>query len=887
MPIIDFRIILLVTKTINKRYNFVFTLAILLSNCLLAQEGNYLISKHNPGLDQNNEYYDAAISDDGVVYIACRNGVIRYDGAQSGIISSGGSVFDIEIDQSGIIYLGSARGLASIDPSSRHGFLSLTTDSVTINNIHINNNKVYGIAKKAIYLYKIEDDTTIIFRDEFAGSFNQIIEFERRLFVNSENKGILEITENGLSSDIPTHFAKMEILYSSAHTDNNKYAFIDSNGDIFTYENGSFSKIPYDKEKYGVRDFVNAAWIDDVTIALGTLNEGVIILNSTNGKVLNQIDYQSGLVDNEIRNLLLDKNGGLLILNRHSVALVSLNVPIKSYKNYPGLEGELLVASHFNDELFVGTNLGLYKLNKIEDYKEVVSYQRKVIRLKPKVTDQEKEKKGLFGRKKKENDQKSTDPQVKISVQKQVEKELLTSYYAFKPVDSLINHVNQILQLNDQIIISGLSGLFTYQSNQLEKISDQPIRYCYLSNDKQIIFACTMDRILVYYNRNGKWEFKDIFTDLSVQVVHILEHNDRFWISSPSKILQILLDTNGIIDAKEYEIYNPYYSDIYGYDTGNGVAFVSNSGDFKIANNKFILAENQEEPIDLIIDNNNRVWKQNSDGWEMLGSKKVEYPVFRAFSGLKNIFHNDKLKEFWVIAANNNLLKFREDIEAPSSNYVPKLDEIKATDDKLLPVGDFEIQQEESSLSFRISHSDFAKLFHTEYRYSLNGLENQWSDWTPDNLIRFSFLPPGEYNLFLEGRNVYGQKYSIPSIKFSVLPPYWQQPWFYAFEVSIITFLLLISIKLKSWGFRYRLMSRLLAFLTLVIILEYLQAIMEHYFAFDDSPIFSFSLQVVMAIIILPFEGLLKKYIFKEKDVKLTEFLSIKQKVKINTKREE
>jgi hypothetical protein len=204
-----------------------------------------------------------------------------------------------------------------------------------------------------------------------------------------------------------------------------------------------------------------------------------------------------------------------------------------------------------------------------------------------------------------------------------------------------------------------------------------------------------------------------------------------------------------------------------------------------------------------------------------------------------------------------------------------------------LPVGDFEIQQEESSLSFRISHSDFAKLFHTEYRYSLNGLENQWSDWTPDNLIRFSFLPPGEYNLFLEGRNVYGQKYSIPSIKFSVLPPYWQQPWFYAFEVSIITFLLLISIKLKSWGFRYRLMSRLLAFLTLVIILEYLQAIMEHYFAFDDSPIFSFSLQVVMAIIILPFEGLLKKYIFKEKDVKLTEFLSIKQKVKINTKREE
>jgi hypothetical protein len=56
-----------------------------------------------------------------------------------------------------------------------------------------------------------------------------------------------------------------------------------------------------------------------------------------------------------------------------------------------------------------------------------------------------------------------------------------------------------------------------------------------------------------------------------------------------------------------------------------------------------------------------------------------------------------------------------------------------------------------------------------------------------------------------------------------------------------------------------------------------MEAIMESYFLLENSPIFGFVLQVVMAIIILPFEGIMKKYVFKEK-VAIGSYFEIKGK---------
>ena len=75
-------------------------------------------------------------------------------------------------------------------------------------------------------------------------------------------------------------------------------------------------------------------------------------------------------------------------------------------------------------------------------------------------------------------------------------------------------------------------------------------------------------------------------------------------------------------------------------------------------------------------------------------------------------------------------------------------------------------------------------------------------------------------------------------------------------------------------------MSRLLALLVLIIVVELIQTLAENRFGTQSSPVLDFIIQVTMAIIILPVESVLRKYIFKEKEVRVMDFMTLKDKKK-------
>ena len=147
-------------------------------------------------------------------------------------------------------------------------------------------------------------------------------------------------------------------------------------------------------------------------------------------------------------------------------------------------------------------------------------------------------------------------------------------------------------------------------------------------------------------------------------------------------------------------------------------------------------------------------------------------------------------------------------------------------------------------------------------------MDAQWSEWSKNDLIEFSFLPAGKYTLELEAKNSFENVFEIPPVRFRVNPPYWKTPIFYLFEFIVIAILLLVAVKIRKFGGKFKLISMLLAFLVLAIIIEGLQAIMESYFNFSSSPFFSFSLQVITALVLFPFEGFFRKYIIQDAPLK-------------------
>ncbi|MDX2109060.1 MAG: response regulator [Verrucomicrobiota bacterium] len=62
------------------------------------------------------------------------------------------------------------------------------------------------------------------------------------------------------------------------------------------------------------------------------------------------------------------------------------------------------------------------------------------------------------------------------------------------------------------------------------------------------------------------------------------------------------------------------------------------------------------------------------------------------------------------------------------------------------------------------------------FRYRMEGIEPEWSEWTRDTYKTYSRLPEGRYTFTVEGRNVLGVVGKPAHFTFTVLPP-WYRTW--------------------------------------------------------------------------------------------------------------
>ena len=109
-----------------------------------------------------------------------------------------------------------------------------------------------------------------------------------------------------------------------------------------------------------------------------------------------------------------------------------------------------------------------------------------------------------------------------------------------------------------------------------------------------------------------------------------------------------------------------------------------------------------------------------------------------------------------------------------------------------------------------------------------------------------------------------------PPVSFVVVPPYWKQAWFYAAEVAFFSMLVVLSIRLSAMNERYRIVSRLLSLLTVIMLIELIQTTAYSWINIRSTPVADFFIQVVIALLVLPLESILRKFMTKAADGKFT-----------------
>ena len=117
-----------------------------------------------------------------------------------------------------------------------------------------------------------------------------------------------------------------------------------------------------------------------------------------------------------------------------------------------------------------------------------------------------------------------------------------------------------------------------------------------------------------------------------------------------------------------------------------------------------------------------------------------------------------------------------------------------------------------------------------------------------------------EYSLHVQAKDIFGNIQELDELRFEVLAPYWQRTWFYALEFLLFASLVLLSFRLST---RYRVISRLLSLLTIILLIQFIQTVIGETFETRASPVTDFFVQVLVAVLILPVEGYLRNLLLQ------------------------
>ncbi|MFZ1519400.1 MAG: response regulator [Ignavibacteriaceae bacterium] len=85
----------------------------------------------------------------------------------------------------------------------------------------------------------------------------------------------------------------------------------------------------------------------------------------------------------------------------------------------------------------------------------------------------------------------------------------------------------------------------------------------------------------------------------------------------------------------------------------------------------------------------------------------------------------------------------------------------------------------ENNIRFEFSATSYEKSDANLYQYYLEGIDNEWSDWTTETKKDYTNLSGGTYNFRVRSKNIFGIISSEESFSFKVLPPWYLSWWAY------------------------------------------------------------------------------------------------------------
>lgn len=300
----------------------------------------------------------------GIIYIGNTIGVLEYDGTSWRLIGLPKQNLgrSLAVDGKGRVYVGADDDFGYLAPDARgfDSFVSLV-DKIPpeersfgpVGRILATPEGIYFSTRTTFFILK--DDQVRILKAPAPTGLTALI--DGRIHMTIQGMGIVR-----LEGERFTVLPGSESLESTGiilpHDEGKLLAVTRLNG-IHLYDGATLK--PFNPELNRLiadSRIYRAISLPDATIALSTLQEGVIIIDRQ-GRILRKIDKDSGLPSNTIYDLSLDREGALWVLMERGIARVEVPSPLTLLGETMGLVGTPYDVCRFQGRLYFTASDGL------------------------------------------------------------------------------------------------------------------------------------------------------------------------------------------------------------------------------------------------------------------------------------------------------------------------------------------------------------------------------------------------------------------------------------------------------------------------------------------------------------------------------------------------
>ena len=817
-----------------------------------SQDGNPYIINFELDDRYNLQSWSIVQDENQIMFFANRKGILTFDGIQWDLISM--PSFPLTMYRHpmyNIVYVGCNNNIGYMKRNEKgnYEFISIINDSTLSDSTKLGfilelasyNDKLLILSEQLLSIFNIEDyslETQI--RVDSNTYFNNIIQLKDKLLVNTQDNK-LYYYENEELKPYSFNMLKGKGIILFEITFDSTSILGTSGNKLFTFDGLKLKEFKIkDQEYLNESILLNGISITDSTFAVSTLIGGVLIINKNNGETSFKVSYATGLPDDEIFALGKDTHNGLWLSHDLGISRVDFSLPIREYNSYPGLEGNLLSFTLYNNSVYVGTSESVYNLSEIKDFSEKeitvkvqppaqkTVIQKETVQAQPKTviedetsSKKKKKKSKSFLTKLKE---KIEEP-VKIVASKEPSKSLTTSrrsYVSYKKkkileiksishkyvkIEGLEDKCKQLVPFHNKLLVSGNNGLYEISNNKVNSvIRDKYIHYIEPSTlNPYKVFVCASDGLYILELKNQTWSIQNIDALTNESIYSVLEKDTLLWIGTDNDLYQFNTLTNQI---NYYPINNKYADPTYVKEIDDEIyaflpskIFNYNAEKDSMIENKKLIKELKSD-LTYINSQSNAFWMLHKNVWKALkhpDNFNLQNNIYLSlFEGIENIYI-DYNKNIWVIDKDNKLYKI---IYSEGSMYNPDLsifvNEIKNQEGVEFTIEDLVLDYKNNSLKITLAAPFYIKENAIQYQYFVEGLMKQWSDWGSNSIINFPYIPPGEYVLHVRAKNILGNVSSEQTVSFYIKKPFWQRGWFYLIVGIIVLALIVFIVKLRE-----------------------------------------------------------------------------------------